>query len=147
MQLQRKYVNRMNSNNVKFIYYLIMPLIGILAWFLPEFLLGKFSDYSSRFYKEFIENLVLLPTVIILILFGYIWGFLRPDLSICYSFLFIIFLPIFTLFDMLLNSNSSHNLLPFELAGYVLMGLPSAFGIYLSKNFTKKKFQLWRRKK
>ncbi|PKL81363.1 MAG: hypothetical protein CVV24_15625, partial [Ignavibacteriae bacterium HGW-Ignavibacteriae-3] len=138
INLQKKHVKIKKEHFMKIkeiIILMLSPVLGFLAFIIPE-LFGKSLYLREIFTLSFIgdvyENIILIPSVALLIVVGIALGFIRPRLWFISGVLTIIAFPIASLFEMII-SPTSHNLWPIEFVIYCIFTIPATLGAYVGK--------------
>lgn len=112
---------------------ILSPILGFLAFLIPE-LFGTSIDLKDVFTISFIEDIyksmIFIPTLILLIIIGFVLGFISPRQWFLLGLLTIIIFPIASLYEIII-SRTSHNLWPIEFALYCFFAIPAILGAYM----------------
>ena len=111
------------------------PFLGFFAFFVPikftgceEIASGRIVTMVSSIY----ENVIFLPTAVLLFFIGIFIGYIAPRLWWLLGLFTVIVFPINSIIEMV-TVPSSHNLWPIEFAIYSFMALPAMIGSFIGK--------------
>ncbi len=115
---------------------------GFVAVVVPPYILKSsgFILYEAPLFpivRSAIENLRLVPTVILLFATGAFLGFAYSKKCIALSFATMLFFPIYVVVEILADP-TSHGLWPFEIVMYAVLTIPALLGAAFSSYLVRK---------
>ena len=120
---------------VKSLCLILSPLLGFLAFLLPELIKEGFNVNEQgntilSVVEYTVKNLVILPTLVLLILIGVVLGLFGRDYWLPCGLLTVALYPLVALYEIAI-STSSQTLLPFEFMIYFFLSIPGIMGAFI----------------
>ncbi|NVN90915.1 MAG: hypothetical protein HXX11_09960 [Desulfuromonadales bacterium] len=130
-------------NNI--LYFVISAVLGFVSIVIPPYVTpGKsIIYYESPLFPIIttaIKNIYILPTIVLLVIVGFILGYFKTNKWWLWGIATIILFPTSSLLEMTLYP-SSHNLWPFEFLIYSILAVPPCIGAFLGYKLRIKKHE------
>jgi hypothetical protein len=122
---------------------ILSPLLGFLAFVLPVAMtkgveLEKNGSILILFINSIYENVLIIPTAILLFICGVILGAISRRFRWLNGIMTILIFPAVALYEMLV-SPTSHNLWPLEFIICSLFSMPAILGSYIGNRIVRRR--------
>jgi hypothetical protein len=126
------YLNKQEVKLSNFFFFITASVLGFISISLPPYFTahGKSVIYDAPLFPILataIKNLSILPTVVLLIISGFIMGYLKPRIWWLLGLATVMLFPAAAICEMVLYP-TTHNLWPVELLVYGMLSIPSMLG-------------------
>lgn len=126
-------------------FFIVAAVLGSLSIILPPYISPgkKVVFYDAPLFPIIataIKNLSIFPTTLLLLIAGFIVGYLKSDMWWLLGFATVILFPIAAISEMILYP-TTHNLWPLELLVYGILSIPPIIGALLGAKLKKRMAQ------
>ena len=125
------------------IAFTIFPLLGVLSFVLPVVVNNEYDTSNVSFnilssIDFYFKNVIFIPTVILLCLFGVTMSIFAQKNSLLLGLSSMLVFPCAALYEMSINP-TSHNLWPLEFIIYAFFTIPAIAGTFIGRRISKKR--------
>ena len=126
-------MNDSKKDLIKTIIY--SAFAGMACVVIPPYIFGHTANDADHyalvpFISKGLENLMFIPTGILLLISGFLFGYYRSKEWFIVGLSAMGIFPLLTLLEVIFHP-TSHNMLPFEIVGYGIISIPSIFGAFI----------------
>jgi len=130
---------------INVLFFIVAAVLGSLSIILPPYISPgkKVVFYDAPLFPIIataIKNLSIFPTTLLLLIAGFIVGYLKSDIWWLLGFATVILFPIAAISEMILYP-TTHNLWPLELLVYGILSIPPIIGALLGSKLKKRMAQ------
>ncbi len=124
------------------LFFIVAAVLGSLSIILPPYITPgrKVVFYDAPLFPIIataIKNLSIFPTTLLLLIAGFIVGYLKSEKWWVLGFATVIFFPIAAISEMILYPNT-HNLWPLEFLVYGILSIPPLIGALIASKLRKR---------
>jgi hypothetical protein len=124
------------------VFFIIAAVLGFTSIIVPAYIKpgDKLVFYDAPLFPIFataIKNLSIFPTAVLLIIAGFIVGYLKSEIWWLLGFATIMLFPVAAVCEMVLYPKT-HNLWPVEMLLYGILSIPPIIGALLGSRLKSK---------